>query len=398
MHDLKRIEVFVKENQHEKSASVIWFKINNKKYLQERLGIVKYEELIQSILEKLPLKTDDIEIKSQLLNEIIVIASTNMGRIKSTELTNKLQIWFSKNNFFANDRYFFVNVKSIILTDFHKKKNLKALLVKVEKMLINSELDNETVYLGESREDKYDFYIKEQLLNAINKREFSWCFQQIISTKNIDKEYYQLNLIINCKNGDWLKRSEYFHVAKNFGFLKTINKLILRQAIDFIENNINSTLIINQNISSFILEKGVIAKFRSLKKFNLPKNSLLFKFNLEDIEYYMNLLATLSKELGTVNINVCVADFNCSKGAWKIARKINAKWIELEVVHDKQPEHYNNNLMRISRTIKKAHILGYKVYISKVDCNYFAADLWNLNLDYIQGDFSELSNKKSNEK
>lgn len=392
MHDLEKLQIFFDEHQSSESTSIIWIKVNNKRHLQSNIGFLGYEQLLTMVLDQIPSYGYYFDIKFKLMSEYFIIASKNLTKPHAKKYLNQLHNWFKKNNFLINQKHSFVNISSIILTDIPGKELDENLLAKAEKELLKSK--NKIIHLGESKEDEHNSFVKQHIFESVEKNDFRWVYQEIISTQDLDQESYQLKLILNNSEAS-LSRSEYYETAKKTKLLKLFNTTLLNKAIMLIKDNTNAVekvIVINQNISDYTSNDKLSSRASLLEQLNLPSSSLYFQLNLVDLEANAGLLKEFGVKLRAANIGICIADFNCSKKAWKIARKINTHVIKLKINFEPNPtpKYYQTTLELISQTFKKANMFGYKVFISKVDWNYFAADLWNLEVDYLQGDFIDV--------
>ena len=387
----EKLYSFLTKNKNNRSASIIWIKAKNKQALQKKIGYLGFKKLCKNMFANLPMFSQNFNIKLKLTDGVFALASGELNREQAQIWVIKLQKWISKNNFSINKKYYYFDIAFVILSNIHIKKNKRSLIQKAENLLIDPATNQDITFLDESRKEEYYYLIKKQLENAIRTKKFKWLYHPIISTIDESQESYKLMLHIITDSGNELTPIDYFEVADRIGHLRLLNRYALDYAIKTIktgqQKKIETRILLNQVLSDFQTQSLRDNKFNLIRKHHLPAESLMFQFSLEDAQEHMGVLVELSKKMNQKRIKICLSNFDCSNIAWKIARKLNANWIKLRPFDSSNPALYVYNLNHIAKTVRKAHILGYKVFTSRIDDVSLAADLWKLDIDYLQGDF-----------
>lgn len=389
--DQDQLHKFFNDNKSNDEASIIWLKVKNKHEIRKKLGFSGFKKISQKMLNTIPINTVHIDYKYEITDGLFVFCSTSLGRKKAYEWIQNIQKWLSKNYFSVNEKDYFIDVSAIILSDIPQKTEKEDLIRKAENILIDGISDQDIAFLEEGVEEKRFYLIKTQIENSIKTRNFKWQYQGIVSTEDENQEIYQLMLRINTDSGKELEPSEYFETAKKSGLLRLLDRFTLEHAIRKIRNSeqTNSTtrILINQVMTGFKSQEVRSKKLETIRNLDLPKESLVFQFNKDDAQEYISILGEVGRVIKNANIKICLSNFDCSNVSWKIARKLNVSWIRLrpfkkgdELLDAKNPDN-------LTKTINKAHVLGYKVVVSRVDNAGLAANLWKLNIDYLQGNF-----------
>ncbi|VAW49267.1 hypothetical protein MNBD_GAMMA03-19, partial [hydrothermal vent metagenome] len=218
-----------------------------------------------------------------------------------------------------------------------------------------------------------------------------WQYQTIISTQDETQEIYQLMLQIITESGKELSGSDYLEVASKTGLIMVLDRFTLEHAIRIIrageQKNIYSRTLLNQVFSDYQSRDLRTKKLATITKLNLPIGSMIFQFSQNEAVENISILGEIASELKQAKIKVCLSDFDFTKAAWNIARKFNVGWIRLKPFDKHSPILDSDNPDSLQKIIRKAHVLGYKVIVTRVDSAGFAADLWKLDVDYLQGNF-----------
>jgi EAL domain-containing protein (putative c-di-GMP-specific phosphodiesterase class I) len=386
------LQSFLETNKNNKSASVIWVKAINKRSLQKKIGYLGFKDLCATMYEKLPLFMQDFNIKFKLTDGIFVLASTNLNRQQAHNWVIKLQQWSASNNFSINQKYYYFNINFVVLSNIHIKKNIHTLIQKSEKLLLNDKSSKAIEFLDESIKEEHYYFIRNQLITALKTKNFNWLFQAIVPTREERLETHELMLHIKTDRGEELGINRYIDIANRLGILHILDKYTLEFCINTInsnnQKNYNTRILLNQCLTGYKSLALINSRFELINRNNLPRYSIMFQFSLLDAIEHMDILQELARRINQASFTICLSDFDCTNIAWKVARKLNTNWLKLKSFSKADQVSYTLSLERISKTVRKAHILGYKVFISKVDSIYLAADLWKLEIDFLQGDFS----------
>jgi DNA-binding response OmpR family regulator/EAL domain-containing protein (putative c-di-GMP-specific phosphodiesterase class I) len=385
------LDSFVKKNALNNEASIIWVKVINKQSLQKKLGYSGFKNLCTIMFSNIPLFNKNFTFKLKLTDGIFAIGCENLGRKNAQVWVEKLQKWLSRNYFSLNKKDYYFEVIAIILSDIPAKKDKDKLINKAEHILIDAMSSKPITLLEEGIEEKRFYLIKTQLENSIKTRNFKWQYQSIISTTDENQEIYQLMLKIITDSGKELNSADYMDVANKTGLLRLLDRFTLEHAIRIIRSGelkqVETRTLLNQVLSDYQSKELRFKKLNVIKNLNLPLGSMIFQFTQEDAIEYMSILGEVGRDINSTKIKICLSNFDCSSAGWKIARKLNVSWIRIKEFEK------NTDILDVSEThdfsksVRKAHTLGYKVIVSRVDSAGLAADLWKLKIDYLQGNF-----------
>ncbi|MCF6288967.1 MAG: EAL domain-containing protein [Proteobacteria bacterium] len=389
---------FINNSLENFSATIVWFKVNNQHTLQKKLGYLGYKNLCKNLFINLP--TYDIihEIKLELTDGVFAFAAVNLDRNKATEWVIDIQKWLTKNYFSIEDKDYYLDLTTIILADIPNKTDRNLLLRKAENLLIDEMTSQPITFLEEGIEEKRFYLIKTQIEDAIKTRNLKWHYQTIVATKDEAQEIYQLMLRVITPEGKELTSVDYLDIANKTGMLRVLDRFTLEHAIRLIrageQKQIHTKTLLNQNLFDYQSKDQMLKRLNTIKNLKLPKGSMIFQFERTDAEQYISLLGEIGIELKLAGISVCLSSFDCSAIAWKIARRLHVDWIRLNPQFSSPTGLDEERMEKLKSTISKAHTLGYKVIVSKVDSASLAANLWKLNIDYLQGNFIQAPVKK----
>ena len=385
------LKLFFDKNIGNPDASIIWLKVRNHKALLKKIGLFKYKFLCQNMFKSLPSTGVEFSIRIEYTASFIVLASSKLNRKNAIKWVEEIQKWLTKNYFSVDGKDYYVLLNAVILADIPTKTNKEILIQNAENIFIDNAHNDEIILLEEGIEDKHFHTVQIQIENAIKTRNFYWLYQPIVSTQDETQEIYQLMLRIKTATGDELVSSDFLDIAKKTGLLRVLDRFTLEHAIRMIrageQKNITSRTLLNQILSDYQSKELRAKKLAVINQLKLPLGSIIFQFSINDATEYMSSLAEVGRDINQAKIRICLSNFDCSNNAWKIARKLNVSWIRLRVFDKDDPILDSKNPENLSKVIRKAQILGYKVFVSTIESAGFAADLWKLNIDYLQGNF-----------
>lgn len=398
-YDNLSLNTFLQENSKNEQASIIWFYVKNKHFLQKKLGYSGFTSLCKTILGTMPLSGQNFDIKTKIAEGVFALASSDLDIKAAKSWVVNQQKWFSENFFSIKNESFHFEVISIILADIPSKNKISSLVFKAENILIDGVTNQKPIIILEQNVEEDRFYwIKTQIENSIKTRNLNWLYQTIVSTQDASKEIFQIMLHIVTDTGKELIADDYKDVANKTGLLRILDRFKLEHAIRLIrsgeQKETRTRALLNQTFSEFLSKPLRHKKFDVIKKLKLPSGSLLFQFSQDDAIKHNDILSEIGRELTQAKIKICLSQFDCSEKAWVVARKLNTSWIRL------RPFKKNDSMLdpkesnSLGKVVRKAHVLGYKVIVTKVDDERFANDLNQFNVDFLQGNFIKVPFKK----
>lgn len=372
-------------------ATVIWFKVSNKFSIQRKIGLIGFRDVFEELANRLPDFDIEFSIKLLITDGIMAVACNRLTRSSIMEYIDKVKSWVANNYFIINNKDILCCLQAYVLTNISSKSNKKLLISEAERVMMNPSHSGEVVFIAESEERKNFYLTKTKLINAIRDKSFKWLYQSILSTKNTDSEVLQLMMRVITTDGKELKNLDYFNVANETGLLKLLDRYTLKHAmaviLDAQNKNIDRYILVNQIISDYDSLNHRKETLRSIKEHHIPDNHLIFQFRQDLTEDYLSQLSEIGTDIKETGISVCISEFDASDSAWEIAKRLQAQWIRLKPFEIDSEEMYADSPYYIGNTVKEAQNLGYKVIVPNIDSADFTAHIWNMNADFIHGNF-----------
>ncbi len=385
------IETFFSENSNNEDAIIIWLKVVNKHDLQRKIGFSGYNILVKKMFSDIPRVTENFAIRQQLADEVFVLASKDLGHEEAVKWTKKLKKWLTVNYFSIANKDYYFNVHALILSEIPQKSEKQLLLETAENLLLEPVENEEISFLGQGLEEKQFSNIKNQIEEAIKTRNFQWSYRPVVSTEDENQEINQLFLKINTKSGDELLSKDYFDIATKTGLITVLDRFTLEHAIRIIRDGehkgVRARVLLNQVLSDYTSVEIRTQKLDIIAKLGLPKNSMVFQFTQQDAIEHKSVLRDVGSALNHAGIISCLSGFDCTAIAWNTARKMNVKWIRIQLKDKNDVLLSEENPNNLAKIVRKAHVLGYKVMVSKIENAALAAELWKMKVDYLQGHF-----------
>lgn len=389
--EFDELGMFVDLNRDNPYASIIWLYVTNMSQLQKELGFLSYKNFCQKILGEIMNYDVDFEVKQHISDAVFAFAAADLPRKEAAEWVRTVRNWLKSNYFSINGKDYYCDVHPVVLTDIQKKPEVDFLISAAENLIIDGHTSSEITYVAEGIEEKHFYLIKTQLEHAIQVRNFKWWYQTIVSTKDTNQEIYQLFIRVMAKQDKEIASSDFFDVARKTGLLKLFDRFTFEHALRIISLGDDSSktrrVLINQLASDYEDPLEREKKIATITELNVPDYSLIFQFRLDNLEKHTHVTKEIGTELKDAKISICLSNFDCSELGWHIVDLIKPDWIRILPLNSNPKWLDKNSSEYIDKTIEKAHQLGIKVMISEVDSSEFAANLWNLNIDYLQGNF-----------
>jgi EAL domain-containing protein (putative c-di-GMP-specific phosphodiesterase class I)/CheY-like chemotaxis protein len=389
--EFEELQDFIDFNADNSSASVIWFKIINKRSLQKNLGLSGFKNLCFKLLDLLPQNSIEFDLKLNITDGVFVVASVDLTRSKACQWVKDTQKWLQMQHFCIRNNEVNVAIQALILSDIPKKPNHNLMIHDAERLLNTQKSNQESFYLGEGEEQKRFYLIKAKLENAIKSENFTWLYQSILNTKDEKQEIFQLIMRVITSNNQELTSSDYFDVAHESGLLKLLDRFTLEHAITMIQDGeilgIQRRVLLNQIFNDYESETYRKTTLTRIKNYNLPEGRLIFQFRQDMTANHSNLIQQLGTELKQAGITICLSEFDATETAWQYAKEFSVDWIRIKPFSKNSVLLDKNSAQFVGNIIKKAQDLGYKVMLPNIDSANLTANIWNLNANFIQGNF-----------
>ena len=218
---------------------------------------------------------------------------------------------------------------------------------------------------------------------------FSLMFQPVVSLRGSSGDHYEAQLIIR-EDGNKIDVNEFLSKL-NFQNVNTrLDRWILLEATKKLalkrDNGEDIRLFINQ--TSNTLQDQTLLPWLSvaLKAGNLPPEALIFQFREEDINDLLKPAGQFAENLKETGCQMSIAGYGTNPEPHKALAHLSPGFIKIAEQYTTALSK-TNNIDPLKEIVSKAAETETKAIISHVENAASLASLWQIGVDFIQGDY-----------
>ncbi len=254
--------------------------------------------------------------------------------------------------------------------------------------------NNFVVYMpkeGELTQKEADAKVVSELKEALTSNRFMLYFQPIVSLHGDTDERYEVFVRMRDKEGNIVPPSEFLPAAERTGMAIAIDRWILLNVINTVTKcwkEGKRTLFFVKLADNSLKDATLMAWVKEqLKKFNVPKNSLIFEVKQSVAVSSLKYTAELAKSLKELNCGFALDDFGTGNNPFEIVKHIPADFLKLErsFMEDLSGSPENQEALK---AITEQAMEQHKLTIAQ--CVQDASSLsvlWGMGINFIQGNF-----------
>lgn len=240
--------------------------------------------------------------------------------------------------------------------------------------------------LGNAQDDEeLDGMIEEHIEDGV----FSLLFQPVVSLRGSTGDHYEVQLCIE-EDG---KQSDVNQFLSKLNFSKVNTRLdrwiileATKKLADKRDQGEDVRLFINQTANALQDETLLPWLSVALKAGNLPAESLIFQFREEDISDLLKPAAKFAKALQTAGCQLSIADYGTNSEPHKALSHLNAGFVKIAAEYT-SALNKTSDIDPLKEIVSKAAESETKAIISQVENASALASLWQIGVDFIQGEY-----------
>tara|TARA_R110000772_G_scaffold196899_5_gene307652 strand:- start:5293 stop:7398 length:2106 start_codon:yes stop_codon:yes gene_type:complete len=255
---------------------------------------------------------------------------------------------------------------------------------------IGSNKSSDNYRIGKAREHTID-EMAAYIDLALRENRFKLLFQPIVSLKGeVAHEYEVLSRMQDSEKND-IPPSEYMAIANLNGMGEELDKVIITQALDVLQNSNNKSvrLIINLTNNTLVSKTFLPWFADSLQTAEISTDRIIFQISETHICNNLDYCIQFCEGLNQLGLLSIVCHYGCLVDPGNYLEAIRPAYVKLDrtLVRDiRYSQHHQNELKRL---ISGLHTKNYKVVVPQVEDPSALPTLWKLDVDYVQGYYLE---------
>ena len=244
---------------------------------------------------------------------------------------------------------------------------------------------------GELTQKEIDAQVVADLKEAVTNNRFVLYFQPVISLHGDTDERYEVFVRMLDKDGNIIMPNDFLPAAERTGMSLAIDRWVLLNTITTLTKRwkegkrtlffvkLTSTSLKDSNLMNWLKEQ--------LKKFNVPKNSLIFEVKESVAVTSLKYTAELAKSLQALNCGFALDDFGTGSNPFELLKHIPADYLKLERSFMEDLSGSAENQEAVKKITESAMELNKLTIAQCVQDATSLSVLWGMGINFIQGNF-----------
>ncbi|MCW8956903.1 MAG: bifunctional diguanylate cyclase/phosphodiesterase, partial [Gammaproteobacteria bacterium] len=244
---------------------------------------------------------------------------------------------------------------------------------------------------GELTQKEVDAQIVADLKDAVKTSRFLLYFQPVVSLHGDTDERYEVFVRMKDNNGNIIQPDEFLPAAERTGMSLTIDRWILLNTINTLTKRWKSgkrTLFFVKLSATSLKDTSLMSWLKEqLKKFNVPKNSLIFEVKENVAITSLKHTAELAKQLRDLNCGFALDDFGTGQNPFELLKHIPADFLKLERSFMENLFESPENQAAVKKITEMAMEMNKLTIAQHVQDASSLSVLWGIGINFIQGNF-----------
>ena len=244
---------------------------------------------------------------------------------------------------------------------------------------------------GELTQKEIDAQVVANLKEALTNNRFQLHFQPVISLHGDTDERYEVFVRMLDKENNIIMPADFLPAADRTGMSIAIDRWVLLNTITTLTKcwkDGKRTLFFVKLAANSLKDTSLMNWLKEqLKKYNVPKNSLIFEVKENVAVTSLKYTAELAKSLQELNCGFALDDFGTGSNPFELLKHIPADYLKLERSFMEELSTSTENQEAVKAITEKAMELNKLTIAQCVQDATSLSVLWGMGINFIQGNF-----------
>jgi diguanylate cyclase (GGDEF)-like protein/PAS domain S-box-containing protein len=244
---------------------------------------------------------------------------------------------------------------------------------------------------GELSQKEIDAQVVSDLRDAITNNRFILYFQPIISLHGDTDERYEVYIRMLDKEDSIIMPADFLPAAERTGMSLAIDRWVLLNTITTLTKrwkNGKRTLFFVKLSAISLKDSNLMNWLKDqLKKFNVPKGSLIFEVKENTAVTSLKYTAEIARQLKSLNCGFALDDFGTGSNPFELLKHIPADYLKLEHSFMKNLYSSTENQGTVRKITETAMEINKLTIAPCVEDATSLSVLWGIGVNFIQGNF-----------
>lgn len=378
-------------------AAVLLIQLDNFNDIKQSAGVVGSDQFLNEISRKFEEAVNEGDIVAHFEGNTFSIIAADQTADTIKTYTSKISD--AANNYIANINEQSLNSSCTIGVSLIDENvpDTGEVLLRAERACDQARENgpnNTVIYqpkAGELTQKEIDAQVVTDLRDALTSNRFLLYFQPVISLHGDTDERYEVFVRMTDKQGNIVMPDDFLPAANRTGMSIAIDRWVLLNTITTVTKRWkegNRTLFFVKLAANSLKDTSLMSWLKEqLKKYNVPKNSLIFEVKENVAVTSLKYTAELAKSLQDLNCGFALDDFGKGANPFELLKHIPADYLKLERSFMEELSSSTENQEAVKAITDKAMEMHKLTIAQCVQDATSLSVLWGMGINFIQGNF-----------
>ena len=233
--------------------------------------------------------------------------------------------------------------------------------------------------------------LTQLLRDALKSEDFQLLFQPIVALQGDSDEQFQALLRLRGPDGKLYTASEILPLAEREGLSEEVDRWVLSKCLLVMVERTRQMrpvrLFVSQSIEAALDPSRPGWLKQLLETRRLSGQQLVLEFKLAEALAHLNDFTAFANTLAELGVSMSISAFDATENSLQLFERFPIGYVKLAPKYggaNLRETHIRDELRLI---VNNAHQRTCKVIASRIEDAQSASQLWNVGVDYLQGDF-----------
>ncbi len=390
-------EAASKAKGSEITAATLLVNLNSFKDIKQNVGVVAADQFLNEISRELEQAVQDDDVIAHFEGSVFSIIAYGQNAESIQAYAQKISK--TTHDFIANIENQSLNSNcsiGITLLDEHTP-DTGEILLRAERATNEARKKGPGAFViykpkeGELTQKEIDAKIVADLKLALKNNRFVLYYQPVISLHGDTDERYEVFVRMLDEDNNIIMPADFLPAADRTGMSIAIDRWVLLSTITTLTKcwkEGKRTLFFVKLAANSLQDASLMSWLKEqLKKYNVPKNSLIFEVKESVAVTSLKYTAELAKSLQELNCGFALDDFGTGNNPFELLKHIPADYLKLERSFMDGLSTSTENQEAVKNITEKAMELNKLTIAQCVQDATSLSVLWGMGINFIQGNF-----------
>ena len=233
--------------------------------------------------------------------------------------------------------------------------------------------------------------LTQLIRDALKGEDFQLLFQPIVALQSDSDEAFQALLRLRASDGKLYTAAEILPLAEREGLSADVDRWVVSRCLLVMAERQRQMrpvrLFVSQSMEAALDSSRTGWLRQLLETRRLSGEMLVLEFKLQEVLGHLNDFVAFANAIADLGVSISISTFDVKENSLQLLERLPIAYIKLATRYGGANLRDNAVRDELRTIVTVAHHNGAKVIASRIEDAQTASQLWNVGIDYLQGDF-----------